>query len=255
MKRFMLYVLGLSIALCGSYVAYAGGKAHWGYTGNTGPAHWGKLSEKFIACSTGRNQSPINLTGMVQADLADIKFNYRRVTLKILNNGHTIEAKYAKGSRISVDRHTYELLQFHFHSPSENHINGRSFPLEAHLVHADKKGNLAVVAVMFVEGKSNPFIDTLWKHMPAKAGTENSVPNIRINVMDLLPANKAYYRYNGSLTTPPCSEGVRWMVMKNPVEISRAQGKKFHSTMRVDNNRPVQPLNARLILKYGGKAR
>jgi len=222
---------------------------HWGYTGHEGPAHWGELSEEYKLCSTGKNQSPINLTGMIEADLEDIKFNYKKSPLEVVNNGHTIKVNYAEGSTIEIDGQTFKLLQFHFHTPSENHIEGKSFPMEAHLVHADKDGNLAVIAVMFTEGASNPLINTVWKYMPQKAGETISKPDVSINVMDMLPKKKDYYRFNGSLTTPPCTEGVRWLVLKTSVEASAEQVKKFHTVMHHDNNRPLQPLYARPVLK------
>ncbi len=247
MKRFL--ILFISVLLISAGLAFSDSKVHWGYTGNKGPEHWGDLSEKFAICSSGKNQSPINLAGMIEADLEDIKFNYKKTSLKVVHNGHTIKVKYDEGSSIRIDDRKFKLLQFHFHSPSENHIEGRSFPMEAHLVHEDKDGNLAVIAVMFTKGKGNPLIKTVWEHMPAEAGSRVSKPKKAINVMDMLPENKAYYRFNGSLTTPPCTEGVRWLVLKDPVRVSNHQVKKFRSVMLHDTNRPIQRRNARPVLK------
>ncbi|MGV6858112.1 MAG: carbonic anhydrase [bacterium] len=223
-------------------------KAHWGYSGEAGPSHWGSLDGAYTTCGTGKNQSPINLSGFIEADMMPIQFDYGTKAHEILNNGHTVQANYQPGSSITVDGHSFELKQFHFHAPSENTINGESFPMEAHLVHADKDGNLAVVAVMFREGEANHALESLWSSMPEKAGTTTALP-AAVSVNGILPTNRDYYRFNGSLTTPPCSEGVEWLVLKTPVTASAAQIEHFSHTMHHPNNRPVQPVNARPVLQ------
>jgi carbonic anhydrase len=187
---------------------------HWGYAGEAGPENWSKLDGKFVMCGIGRNQSPIDLAGFVEADLKPLKADYKAGASEIVNNGHTVQVNYTPGSTLTVDGRTFELKQFHFHAPSENRINGKQFPLERHLVHADKDGNLAVVALMFQQGAANPLLSKLWENMPAKAGDKGALP-AGLSVMQLLPADRDYYRFNGSLTTPPCSEGVWWLVVKN----------------------------------------
>ena len=224
------------------------GAAHWGYTGETGPAHWASLKPEFATCGSGKNQSPIDLAGFIEAELQPIAFNYGSTANEIVNNGHTIQANYQPGSTITVDGHTFELKQFHFHSPSENTIDGESFPLEAHLVHADKDGNLAVVAVMFREGDANRVLAKLWQAMPEKAGEKAGLGD-GISVNGILPASRDYYRFNGSLTTPPCTEGVEWLVLKSPMTVSAEQVHRFSHVMHHPNNRPVQPVNARPVLK------
>lgn len=221
--------------------------SHWGYSGHEGSENWAALSADNFACS-GKNQSPINLSGFIEADLAPIKFNYEPGGDEILNNGHTVQINYKKGSSITLDGKTFELLQFHFHAPSENHINGNSYPLEAHLVHADKDGNLAVVAVMFKEGNTNSGLKDAWSIMPKHAGDKHQLPN-QLNVNNILPNSREYYRFNGSLTTPPCSEGVRWLVMKDAITASKQQIEAFSSVLHEPNNRPLQAVNARPILK------
>jgi len=221
---------------------------HWGYAGNEGPEYWGTLSSKFAMCASGKNQSPIDLTGFTEAELAPLQFSYTTEVTQLINNGHTVQANYQPGSNLVVDGHTFELKQFHFHVPSENHIDGQSYPMEAHLVHADAQGNLAVVAVMFELGEANPGVETLWEQLPLHAGDENQVIS-SVNAASLLPAEQDYYRFNGSLTTPPCTEGVWWLVMKQPVPASREQIDKFTHAIHHPNNRPVQPLNARTVLK------
>ncbi len=228
--------------------AFAGDHGtHWGYTGHTGPEHWGDISEKFHICSTGMNQSPINIIASVDADLQAIGFGYQSAPTEILNNGHTVQVNVAEGSTMTIDGHTYTLKQYHFHTPSENHIGGKEFPLEAHFVHADAEGNLAVVGVMFEEGAENSELAKLWAHMPMEAGEHHALTSTPEAVTGLLPANREYYRFNGSLTTPPCSEGVKWMVMKTPLSISKAQVEKFSHAVHGHNNRPVQPVNARVV--------
>ena len=243
MKRLTLIAVALFVVEAG----YADEKSHWAYSGAEGPEHWGALSPDFIACSTGKSQSPINLTDAVRSDLKPIEFHYQAGGNEIVNNGHTVQVNYAPGSRLSVDGRDFELKQFHFHAPSENLVNGKSYPLEAHLVHADKDGNLAVVAVMFVEGAENASLAHAWAHLPANVGEKVSLSSVAVE--GLLPSKRDYYRYDGSLTTPPCSEGVRWIVLKEPVTASPAQLEAFTHVMHHANNRPVQPLNARVVLQ------
>lgn len=221
---------------------------HWGYSGEAGPANWSKLDPKFEMCALGRNQSPIDLSGLVEADLKPLKFAYKAGAADIVNNGHTVQVNYAPGSMLTVDGRTFELKQFHFHSPSENKVGGKQFPLEGHLVHADKDGNLAVVAVMFQEGAANALLAKLWEKMPAKAGEKADLP-AGLSATQLLPGERDYYRFNGSLTTPPCSEGVWWLVMKQPASASKAQVGQFSKTVGFANNRPIQPVNARPVLR------
>ncbi len=247
MKKILLASAALAFS---ASLAWAGGHggAHWGYHGDSGPAHWGDLSEKFAACKEGKNQSPVNLTDFVEAELAPVTMHYQPTSVEVLNNGHSIQVNYAPGSSLTVNGHTYTLKQFHFHSPSENQIDGKEYPLEAHLVHADADGNLAVVAVLYEEGAENPTIAKVWNHMPMQAG-KTEAGNGTVNAADLLPANHDYYRFNGSLTTPPCSEGVLWIVMKDHPSVSAAQAEKLQHAMHGHNNRPVQPLNARVVLQ------
>jgi len=248
MKKRNIGLFLIIVVLCMVSIVLAGENAHWGYTGHEGPEHWGKLDPKYSACSEGKNQSPVNLTGMIESDLSPININYKSGGNEILNNGHTIQLNYKPGSTITVNGHKFELKQFHFHSPSENIIEGHSYPMEAHFVHADKEGNLAVIAVMIKIGKKNMELEKAWAHMPKNAGDKNTLP-VSIDAVSLLPRNRDYYRFNGSLTTPPCSEGVWWIVMKYFDTVSKEQLGKFSSAMGYPNNRPVQPVNARVILK------
>lgn len=223
-------------------------KVEWGYTGKIDPSHWGELSSEYVLCAMGKNQSPINLGELTDADLPPVEFNYSSNGKEIVNNGHSIQVNFAAGSSIAVDGREFYLLQFHFHSPSENQIDGKSFPMEAHFVHADKNHNLAVVAVMFEEGETNGTIADLWQQMPDQAGEQQELTST-VNAQALLPESKDYYYYNGSLTTPPCTEGVMWMVMKQPVSIAESQVSAFAGVIGHPNHRPVQPVNARRVLK------
>jgi carbonic anhydrase len=247
MVRQVIVVLSAVLLLSAGAFAEEGGH-HWGYSGHEGPEHWGEMNPEFRACAEGKNQSPINLTNFIEADLAPLQIDYKPGTKEILHNGHAVQVNYAGGSSITVDGHTFELKQFHFHAPSENRINGKSFPMEAHFVHADKDGNLAVIAVMMEEGSANKLMTELWKKMPGKAGDTKAL-DADLNASGLLPENHDYYRFNGSLTTPPCTEGVYWLVMKEPVQVSKEQVEKFEQAMHHPNNRPVQPVNARPVLK------
>ena len=226
--------------------ANASETAHWGYEGEVAPTNWGHLSPEYATCSTGKNQAPIDIQHAVKTQLPAIPFAYQAGGQEIINNGHTIQVTYAAGSQLSVDGMPFTLKQFHFHAPSENLIQGKQFPLEVHLVHSDPDGNLAVVGLMFEQGAANPLLATLWQQLPQKAGDKLTLSQ-SVNVADLLPKDHSYYRFAGSLTTPPCSEGVRWLVLKKPMEASKEQIEQFAKLMGHPNNRPVQPVGARLI--------
>ncbi len=216
----------------------------WGYTGHAGPEHWANISKEFALCGKGKEQSPINISGAKTSNLPVIQFDYKPDSLEILNNGHTIQVNHAAGSSITVGGEKYELLQFHFHTPSENIVGGKAFPKEMHLVHKSAKGQLAVVGVFAKAGNKNTALDKIWEHMPSKVGDKKMVASISVNAAELLPADRSYYSFNGSLTTPPCSEGVKWMVLKTPIEASNAQIKQFTKVIG-SNARPVQPIHAR----------
>lgn len=243
----MKKTLGL-IALLASTGAWAGHGVHWGYSGSEAPEYWGKLTQEYSTCSTGKNQSPVNLTQELKAELSPISFNYQATATEVENNGHTIQVNFPAGSTMSLDGHLYTLKQFHFHTTSENIIDGKSFPLEGHLVHADDKGNLAVLAVMFDQGASSEALASIWKTMPNKANEKAKLTQM-VSAASLLPKEKTYYRFNGSLTTPPCTEGVTWLVLKTPLTVSTEQVAQFEKAVGGHNNRPVQPLNARVVLK------
>ncbi|HIC08738.1 MAG TPA: carbonic anhydrase family protein [Aquificales bacterium] len=229
---------------------HSGGKAvHWGYEGDIAPQYWGDLSPAFIMCKIGKNQSPIDISkeGLTKACLQPLEVNYSADAKVFLNNGHTVKVETAGESYIVLDGRKFYLRQFHFHTPSEHTINGKHYPMEVHFVHTDRYGNIAVVGVLFKVGKRNPALDRLIPYMPYKVGEKNYLP-LKFNPVYLFPQNRDYYRYSGSLTTPPCSEGVRWVVFKEVVEVSPEQLEAFERAIGVENNRPVQPLNARRIL-------
>jgi len=220
--------------------------AHWTYEGEHGPAHWGALSRDFEACKLGTHQSPIDIRGAQAAPLPAISFGYEPSPLQLVDNGHTVQATSAPGSFISVGGERYELVQFHFHHPSEERVNGIWYPMVAHLVHRNAGGKLAVVAVLLTEGATNPFIETLWKHLPAEEGKVSAPEGVAIDVAQLLPARRGYYTFTGSLTTPPCSEGVTWFVLKSLVPVSGSQIAAFARKFP-HNVRPVQPTNDRVV--------
>ncbi len=227
------------------------GEVTWDYDGEDGPDYWGELKEEFTACKTGQSQSPIDIQihRAVKEKLPAIEFHYQEAPLSILNNGHTIQVNYPAGSSIKVGDASYELVQFHFHTPSEHTINGKPFPMVAHLVHKDAAGDLGVIGVMMKEGGKNPIIDTLWKVVPKKAGEKVERTDITIDATALLPEDRSYFAYSGSLTTPPCSESVSWMVLKTPVEVSGDQVAVLASLVG-NNARPVQALNGRTVTHH-----
>ncbi len=234
----------VTLAAATAFPAFA---AEWGYEGETGPANWHRLDPAFRMCGEGRNQSPVNIAGAIKAELAPLKFMENGRVAGLVHNGHTVKATVEGDAGIEVDGRRFVLKQFHFHAPSENAVDGKLYPMEIHFVHADKDGNLAVVGVFVKKGAENAELSRLWKALPQKKG-EKTVPE-NAAATALLPKDRTYYRFNGSLTTPPCTEGVRWFVLKTPIEASEAQIKAFETVMGHANNRPVQPLNARVILK------
>ncbi|HSX64028.1 MAG TPA: carbonic anhydrase family protein [Pseudoxanthomonas sp.] len=247
MKTQLTGLLLASLAL--SSAAQEGGHPkHWGYAGEVGPEHWAEFESDFGECTSGRNQSPIDLNNFIEAELPRIAFDYKPGGHEVVNNGHAIQVNYNPGSKITVDGTDFALKQFHFHSPSENTIRARSFPMEAHFVHADAKGNLAVVALMFEEGASNKLLERVWPQVPASEDEKTELATL-VSAADLLHANRDYYRYEGSLTTPPCSEGVRWFVLKRPAKASAEQLSLVQKVIGHPNNRPVQSVGARVILQ------
>ncbi len=217
---------------------------HFSYEGETGPSHWGDLSDEWELARTGRRQSPIDLSDPTAEAGPPLQLSYRAAPLEIVNNGHAVQVNYAPGSRMVIDAETFALKQFHFHTPSEHTIDGRQAPMEVHLVHANAAGGLAVLGVMVEEGAENPFLAKFWGVLPGVEGPPEQHADIQVDVSDLLPKSHASYRYSGSLTTPPCSENVDWIVLRTPVQASRAQIAKLHG-ITGKNARPVQPLNDR----------
>ncbi len=218
---------------------------HWAYDGAGAPENWPNLDPKNKICAIGERQSPIDIKDGIKVDLEPIKFKYQPSTFRIVDNGHTVQVEVGEGS-ISLTGKTYELVQFHFHRPSEEKVNGQRFDMVVHLVHKSDEGQLAVVAVLLERGTENPFIQTLWNNMPLEKNMPVAPPTATVDLNTLLPATRSYYTYMGSLTTPPCSEGVLWLVMKQPVQVSQDQINIF-SRLYKNNARPIQPSGGRLI--------
>ena len=225
-----------------------GGAVHWSYEGEAGPGNWGKLKPEFNVCAIGKRQSPINIQeGTTLVGPAEpLQFNYTPSNGTVVNNGHTIQVDVEGNNVITVRGSRYQLLQFHFHTPSEEQINFKRFAMVAHLVHKNDEGQLAVVAVLLEPGESNALINKVWTYMPLDANDRVRMPQDLLNLGELLPKDQRYYQFMGSLTTPPCTEGVLWMVLKTPVQISPAQYKLF-TQLYPQNARPVQALNGRPV--------
>lgn len=232
--------------------ADAGGSpAHgeWGYSGPTGPEHWADLAEKNLTCAKGQQESPINLQAAIPAQIKKFKVQWNTLPLRVANNGHTLEVEAAHGGLLDLDGRSYELAQFHFHHPSEHLLDGRRFPLELHFVHKRADGVLAVIGVFVEEGRPNPTLQAVLDAAPHEPG-KTAEAERRVNPRALLPAG-GYFRYEGSLTTPPCSESVDWIVMSKPISASAQQIKAF-SNFYPMNARPVQALNRRFLIKRQG---
>ena len=223
-------------------------EAHWGYTGDIGPEHWAELAPENKVCGVGTRQSPIDIREGIAVDLEKIQFDYHASSFSVLDNGHTVQVNVAPGNGITVMGRRYELVQFHFHKPSEERVNGRQFDMVAHLVHKDSTGKLAVVAVLLERGdddKPQPLLQTVWANLPLEKG-EVVQAQAQIDLNQLLPVDRGYYTYMGSLTTPPCSEGVLWMVMRQPTPLTGQQIGVF-SRLYPMNARPLQAGSGRLI--------
>ncbi len=225
--------------------AYTEGSAHWDYGGSGGPETWGRTKPEFSKCSTGTRQSPIDIRDGIKVELDPVQFDYKPSAFRVIDNGHTVQVNVAAGNAIEVMGRRYELVQFHFHRPSEERIDGKQFEMVAHLVHKDLEGRLAVVAVLLDRGAAQGVVQSVWNNLPLERGEE--VPaRTTLNLNDLLPPERSYFTYMGSLTTPPCSEGVLWMVMKQPVPISPEQIGIF-ARLYPMNARPIQSARGRLI--------
>ncbi len=218
---------------------------HWGYEGDNGPEHWG---DNFPVCGKGKKQSPLNIVGPFEKSKETLTVDYKEGPLKILNNGHTIQVNVEPGSTLTIGKESFDLLQFHFHRPSEEQVDGKNAAMVAHFVHKSKEGKLAVIGVMLNEGKDSAAIKTLWANLPPKEMEEYLPAKVMFNPGSMLPKELAFYNYEGSLTTPPCTEGVQFYILKNPMELSKQQVAKFPFKL---NARPVQSLNGRKISAGG----
>lgn len=238
---------GAVAAACPVCLGAARAEEAWGYFGDRTAMTWAALEGANRACLAGSEQSPINLAGAVKADLAPPRIDYQSTALKITNDGHTIRVTPDAGSVFTIDGAMHRLAQFHFHHPSEHQVNGRALDMELHFVNQHHTGKLAVLGVLMTVGRPNPAVEAIWKLMPTEAGPEQSFPDV-IKLADLLPDTRRYYRYQGSLTTPPCSETVTWTVLKEPLQISADQVARFAKLFPM-NARPVAPLNRRFLLE------
>lgn len=227
---------------------------HWDYEAD-GPAKWATLSKDWATCGSGKAQSPIDIKPAAASTLPEIKMNFKPAELKIIhsehladaiNNGHTIQVNYGSGDTLTIGDATYDLKQYHFHAPSEHTVNGKHYPMEMHMVHASADNKLAVVGVFIEEGAENAAFAPVWAKLPTSKSVESHYADVKVDINQLLPGAKTSYRYDGSLTTPPCSESVKWIVMTEPIKLSTAQVSKFTAIIN-KNNRPTQGLNGRAI--------
>jgi len=254
-KKYTRVVKSIALSLVVSFSFFsvnalaAESAAKWTYQGESGPENWSKLSKDFHVCSSGKNQSPINIAKTVDGKLPGIPYNYNiLVADKIKNNGHTIQVDIRSGGEIEVDGKQYKLKQFHFHTPSENTIKDKQFPLEVHFVHASEDGKLAVIAIMYTLGAPDPLLEALWRQMPVSVGQSKRLATKTLTVLETDQKLKKYIRFNGSLTTPPCTEGVIWLVKKPYLTVSKQQLEYLRTILKHPNNRPVQATNARVIV-------
>ena len=248
MKLYPLYFAILSATLLSvGNILLADEDNHWSYSGETGPENWAELAPEFAACGNGVNQSPIDITNTVAADLATLQFDYKIHGTVIVNNGHTLQINVGPDSWLRAGSENFQLVQFHVHSPSEHQVNGEIFPLEGHFVHQNDKGALSVVAVLFRAGEWNTDLARFGTAAPEVINQPEPI-DLDFADLDLYRDHESYYRYNGSLTTPPCTEGVQWYVLKNPGHIAPEQAATFVTLIGEDARGP-QPINARIVLE------
>ncbi len=267
-KRIIRIILTLTLALFSSLSFAASYNTAWSYTGDTAPQYWGKLDPTYQTCGVGKEQSPINIQQAVPTKNDDLKTFYQPAPINIIddgltqlnihgqntivNDGHTIQLNFPQSGpneSIKINGENYQLVQFHFHTPSETQINGKTFPLEIHFVNQNQSGDVAVIAVFVKQGAYNPALAGILKNSPTTAKQLYTFNNTMVNVPALLPKNQAHYSFPGSLTTPPCTEGLQWIVMQQPIEASAQQLAQFEKVIS-SNARPVQPLNDRKVVLY-----
>lgn len=239
--------LKAGVAISSDKPAQKGAAApHWSYQGDGNPAKWGELQPDFKMCQLGLEQTPIDLGNAIKGDAGSIDYDYKPLPLRLVNNGHTIQFNADPGSACVIGETRYELLQFHLHHPSEHLLAGKGFDLECHFVHKSSAGALAVTAVFIKPGTANVALKTFFEQMPAGEGPELKIASL-IDLGAMLPKAGGYFRYMGSLTTPPCSEGLTWTVHKEAVEASVEQIKKF-AALFPGNARPIQNRNRRFVI-------
>lgn len=219
---------------------------HWEYDGDRGSTKWGELDSKFRACAVGSEQSPINLTQAIRARIDNLSIDWKPQAFEVVNNGHTIQANVKEGSGLAIGKARYELKQFHFHTPSEHAVDGKRTAMEAHFVHAAADGRLAVLGVLMIAGKRHKGFSEIMQVAPRKEG-ETKLKTV-LDPASFLPKNRDFYRYEGSLTTPPCSEVVDWNVFDRTIEVAEADIESFRAVFPM-NARPLQQLNRRFLLR------
>ena len=244
-SRLLLMILLLIGGIGTGWAADEPAPSHWGYDGEESAAHWGMRSSAYMACEAGSHQSPINISMPRHAQQQErLVFHYQSTSVRALDNGHTIQVNVPSGNKLYLNGRTYYLGQFHFHDPSEHHVDGRTYPMEIHLVHQDRKGHVVVIGVLVEMGSPNQSLAELWSMLPMKAGELGS--EHPFNPQGLIPSNSHHFSYHGSLTTQPCTEGVQWIVFRDPIAMSAQQIAQFVSAFG-SNARPVQPLHGRRI--------
>jgi carbonic anhydrase len=237
---------GLFAAFALLPLAAAAAPPHWEYSGETGPAQWGRLRPQWAQCERGQRQSPIDIVATRQQALPALRFEYRPAPLRIVNDGHTVRVRFDGGSRLLIGHEPHTLQQFHFHLPGGDKLRGEEFPMAMHFLHKSASGRLVSLVLLFRLGAENPALAALLPRMPGRGQPEQTLAAVQVDPARWLPAAQGYYAYDGSLTAPPCTEGVRWLVMKQPLELSEAQLARL-AALFPHNARPVQPLHGRVV--------
>jgi carbonic anhydrase len=266
MKRIVKIMALVLISLIGIQANADSSDVHWTYTGKTGVDHWGKLDPSFALCSTGKSQSPINIQhAQTGKDALTLEYDPEDLIIEIdgptdlfihgketiTNTGHGVQLNFDAQEGMTYAGKHYHLVQFHFHTPAENILDNKTFPMEIHFVNQSDDGDIAVLGVFIEKGAENPVLNEIIKNIPTTEKVPVTIKGVRVNPIDLIPGNKNYYQFSGSLTTPPCTEGLAWLVLKGTITASAQQIASFKAVSHGANARPIQPLNKRKIFYTG----
>lgn len=244
---YRLTSFGLVLVFVASFYSSSSKAQEWSYSGENGPANWGSISPEFENCTNGQRQSPINIVPNLNGNLQPLDISYEANGTNISNNGRNVQISFEPGSDLVIGINRYQLSQVHFHTPGEHQINGQNFEMKAHFVHTDSEGNIVVLAVLYELGSENRELNNAWSVIPSNS--DSNALSTSVNAEALLPEDQDYFQFVGSMTSPPCLEGLSWIVLKNAAQVSSEQIDTLRNVIPEANNRPVQAVNGRVVVE------